>query len=328
MHIIDYQYLNVITTKQNDTEMHDLKTIYDKVESTLKTRAKEYFAYGGNSRFYPNEPKLTDLEIVSLAITSECLQIDSENLLWSKIETDYSKMFELLPHRTSYNRRKRRLADLISGCNNRISDILYDQHPDDTLIVDSMPIAVCKIARERSSTVCRNEERDEVVARKGKNIIMNGWFIGYKLHLITTSTGIYRDMMITGANVHDSCFLKEIFSTDSHLRGHELLGDRGYLGKTTQLRLFEEVDIRLSVPYRRNQKDFKKYDFVKKIKRKQIEVVFSQLCDEFMIRRNYAKTFEGFYARIVSKLAAKSFKQFWNLKNNRPLNQTKHSLAA
>jgi len=280
MHIIDYQYLNVITTKQNDTEMHDLKTIYDKVESTLKTRAKEYFAYGGNSRFYPNEPKLTDLEIVSLAITSECLQIDSENLLWSKIETDYSKMFELLPHRTSYNRRKRRLADLISGCNNRISDILYDQHPDDTLIVDSMPIAVCKIARERSSTVCRNEERDEVVARKGKNIIMNGWFIGYKLHLITTSTGIYRDI------------------------------------KTTQLRLFEEVDIRLSVPYRRNQKDFKKYDFVKKIKRKQIEVVFSQLCDEFMIRRNYAKTFEGFYARIVSKLAAKSFKQFWNLKNN------------
>ena len=191
-----------------------------------------------------------------------------------------------------------------------------------------MPIPVCRIVRERSSTVCRNPQRDEVPASKGKNLIMGGWYIGYKLHLITTSTGIYRDMMVTPANIHDNYFLKVIDEQDKHLRGHELLADRGYLGKATQLRLFEDVEINLNVPYRRNQKDYRPYDESKKIKRKQIEVVFSQLCDEFLIRRNYAKSFDGLHARITSKIAAKTFKQYWNYKNNKPLNQTKHALAA
>ena len=328
VHIIDNQYIKDNPTHPKDTEMHDLKTIYNKVESTLKSQAKEYFGKRGNVQVYPNPPKLSDLQVVSLAITSECLQIDSENLLWSKLKKDYPKLFKQLPHRTTYNRRRRRLSELISNCNNKLSDYLYSEKPDNTLIIDSMPIPVCKIVREKSSTVCRNPERDDVVARKGKNLVMNGWYIGYKLHLITTSTGIYRDMMIIGANVHDNYFLKIITSEDHHLRDHELLGDRGYLGKATQLRLFEEVEITLNVPYRRNQKDYRKYDEGKKIKRKQIEVIFSQLCDEFMIRRNYAKTFDGLYARLTSKLAAKTFKQYYNLKNNRPLNQTKHSLAA
>lgn len=29
---------------------------------------------------------------------------------------------------------------------------------------------------------------------------------------------------------------------------------------------------------------------------------FSQLCDQFMIRRNYAKSFKGFKTRILSKI--------------------------
>lgn len=327
-HIIDYQYIKNIATHSKNTAMHDLRTIYNKVRRTLKIESKEYFVEQGNHRKYPNAPKLSDLEIISLAITSECLQIDSECMLWSKIKKDYPRLFKELPHRASYNRRRRNLSKIITACNNKLSDLLYNEQPDDTLIIDSMPIPVCKIVRERSSTVCRNAERDEVMARKGKNIIMGGWFIGYKLHLITTSTGIYRDMLLTGANVHDSFFLKEITGEDDHLRGHELLGDRGYLGKATQLRLFEEVQIKLDVPYRRNQKDYHKYDYAKKIKRKTIEVVFAQLCDEFSIRRNYAKSFDGLSARINSKLAAKTFKQYWNFIHHKPINRTKHSLAA
>ena len=328
MHLIECQYFKVITTQLKSTAMHDLKSIYNKVLNSLNTEAKDYFDNRGNTRYYPNQPKLSDLEIIALAITSECLQIDSENLLWSKLQKDYSDLFNELPHRTNFNKRRRNLASHIMKCTNLLSDQLYNTYPDEVLIIDSMPIPVCRIARERSSKVCRKPERDEVMASKGKNLIMNGWYIGYKLHLITTTTGIYRDMMITPANVHDSYFLKVISQEDEHLSGHTLLGDRGYLGKSTQLRLFEEVQIKLDVPYRRNQRDYRKYDQVKKIKRKQIEVVFSQLCDEFVIKRNYAKSFEGLYSRIASKLAAKTFKQYWNMKKGKPLNKTKHALAA
>ncbi len=326
--MIEYQYINDYSSNLKYTYMHDLETIYKKVERTLKLVAKDYFDPRGNTRFYPNQPKLSDFEIIALAITSECLQIDSENLLWSKLQKDYSDLFDELPHRTNYNKRRRNLASDIMTCTNLISDQLYNRYPDEVLIIDSMPIAVCRIVRERSSKVCRKPQRDEVMASKGKNLIMNGWYIGYKLHLITTTTGIYRDMMITPANVHDNYFLKVISEEDEHLSGHTLLGDRGYLGQATQLRLFEDVQINLDVPYRRNQKDYRKYDQVKKIKRKQIEVIFSQLCDEFNIKRNYAKGFDGLYSRIASKLAAKTFKQYLNMKNGRPINQTKHALAA
>lgn len=61
--------------------MHDLKAIYNKVKEILIPLTKEYFLFDQNIQFYPNPPKMTDLEIIALSITSECVQIDSENLL-------------------------------------------------------------------------------------------------------------------------------------------------------------------------------------------------------------------------------------------------------
>lgn len=53
---------------------------------------------------------------------------------------------------------------------------------------------------------------------------------------------------------------------------------------------------------RNNQKNYKKQPYVFKKSRKRIETLFSQLCDQFMIIRNYAKPFEGFKTIILSKI--------------------------
>ena len=308
--------------------MHDLKVIYHKVKQTLKKHTKEYFGKDWNIQFYPNPPKMTDLEVIALSITAECAQIDSENLLWSKLKKDYPDLIIDLPHRTKYNKRRKRLLDVLSHCLRNLSDEICKSVESDTLIIDSMPIPICRIVREKTSKACQNYEMDEVLANKGKNIILGGWYIGYKFHLITTDQGVYKDLMVSSASVHDNYFLKVLGAEHDHLRGYEILGDRGYIGKAIQLQLFEELDLTMNVPYRRNQKDFVKYDYKKKIKRKTIEVCFSQYVDEFNIRRNYAKRFEGLFVRIITKVAAKTFKQFINLENNRPINQTKHALAA
>jgi len=50
---------------------------------------------------------------------------------------------------------------------------------------------------------------------------------------------------------------------------------------------------------RNNQKDYKKQPYIFRKSRKRIETLFSQLCDQFMMRRNYAKTFQGFKTRIL-----------------------------
>lgn len=61
--------------------------------------------------------------------------------------------------------------------------------------------------------------------------------------------------------------------------------------------------------------------------RKCIETLFSQLCDQFMIRRNYAKSFKGFATRIVVKLTALTTIQWINYLENRNINNLKIKIA-
>lgn len=63
---------------------------------------------------------------------------------------------------------------------------------------------------------------------------------------------------------------------------------------------------------RSNQSHYKKQPFVFRKKRKRIETLFSQLCDQFMIRHNYAKSFEGFKTRILAKITALTNVQYIN----------------
>ena len=103
-----------------------------------------------------------------------------------------------------------------------------------------------------------------------------------------------------------------------------LLGDRGYLSSTLQLDLFETANIKLENPMRTNQIEYKKQPYIFRKSRKRIETLFSQLCDQFMIRRNYAKSFQGFKTRILAKITALTLVQFINkFIFDRPINNIK-----
>jgi hypothetical protein len=62
--------------------------------------------------------------------------------------------------------------------------------------------------------------------------------------------------------------------------------------------------------------------------RKRIETLFSQLCDQMLIKRNYAKTFNGLFTRICSKISAVAVLQYVNFQNKKSINKIKHALAA
>jgi hypothetical protein len=62
--------------------------------------------------------------------------------------------------------------------------------------------------------------------------------------------------------------------------------------------------------------------------RRRVETVFSQLSDQMMLKRNYAKSFRGLRARIIAKITSVTFLQYLNNQNDRPLNHIKHALAA
>ncbi len=107
-----------------------------------------------------------------------------------------------------------------------------------------------------------------------------------------------------------------------------LLGDRGYLSTEYQLNLFECHNIRLETPMRKNQANYKEQPYIFKKSRKRIETLFSQLCDQFMTRRNYTKSFEGFKNRILSKIGAIIVIQYINMfEFNRNINNLKINIA-
>ena len=181
------------------------------------------------------------------------------------------------------------------------------------------------MSREKSSTVCRRP-CDKMKASKVWNAADQQYYIGFKLHLITCTSGVFQECALLPANIHDIVFLKSLKQT--HLQNCVLIGDRAYRSHPLQLSLFSQFEIELDVPYRKNQKDYQPYSFERKIQRKRIETTFAQYCDEFMLKRNYAKSTFGLQTRIFSKIGAMTFKQYWNYLNGNNISKTKYSLAA
>lgn len=299
--------------------MHNIKTNFKRFFGLCKTFLKDEVDVRGNIQFYPKSPVMNDLEVIALSCTMEALGIDSENLLWSKIKKDYSDMFPQLICRTRFNRRRRRLQAHIVKVQHKVSSLLENE--SDAMVVDSVPIPIVRLARERTYRAFKRN--NETAPSKGYSAVNKGWFIGYKLHVIIYDNGVVQQSAVTKANVHDINFLKEIENIPSNKL---LLGDRAYRSNPLQLDLFEKFNIKMKVPFRANQKDYKKHPKKYKTKRQMVETFFAQMCDQFNLKRNYAKTYEGLLTRLTSKLSSMSILHWINHCNGNKLAQIKHAL--
>jgi hypothetical protein len=322
MHNIEIQYIAVVNNHKNKLPMHDLFANFGKFHELVKNVLSSDFNCDGNIKKYRHQPKMTDNEIIALSLCQEALGIDSENYFWSKLKCDYSKEFPYLIHLTRYNLRKKTLTKYIDKYNRLIAGFMNEN--EDAYIVDSIPVPVCKISREKRTKVCR--ENFETAPDKGYTASIKQYYYGYKLHLVISVRGIFQSMELSKASIHDLQYLSDI--KYSGLNNCTLLGDKGYLSAEFQNDLFTYSRIRLQTPKRNNQADFELYPYVFKKCRKRIETLFSQLCDQFMLKRNYAKSFKGLCTRIISKLASVTSLQYFNFLNGLPLNHIKHALAA
>lgn len=159
-----------------------------------------------------------------------------------------------------------------------------------------MPLVVCKLSRSSRSKVCREE--DDAFLDKGYFASQNLYFYGDKLHAVCSIGGGFQSFDLSPASVHNINYLDDI---KMQLSDCVLLGEKGDLSAEVQLSIFDNQQIELSTLMCKNQRDYREQPFVFKKSRKRIEILFSQLCDQFMIRRNYAKSFKGFKKRGCQK---------------------------
>ncbi len=321
MHNTGIQYIRSVIHHKFTSYMHNLKTNFDKFFNITKSVFKDLLNKSDNFYFYPNKPKLSDCEIIALSVTGESIGIDSENYFWGKLKSDHKGDFPRLIDRSNFNRRRKHLYPFIKQLNQRLADKLNEF--EDVYLVDSIPVPVCQIAREKQSKIFK--ESFETSPDKGYSAVSKSYYYGYKLHLITSVRGIFQSMDLTKASIHDVHYLSQV--KNSGLSTCTLIADKGYLSSTYQVDLFNSCQVNLQTPKRANQVR-ELYPAIFKRMRKRIETLFAQLCDQFMLRRNYAKTINGLSVRILSKITAVTLLQYINSKNNKPINHLKYALAS
>lgn len=264
-------------------------------------------------------PKFSDLEVIALGITAEAFGFDSENLLFHRLHHECKEDLPNLISRRQFNARRKLTARLAEEIRKDVAAAIDGS--EGVFCIDSKPVKVCQNARAKRCSMGRDNV-DEA-PDWGYCASQGLYYYGYKLHAVCGIRGVIHSYGMTAASVHDLQYLNDV-----RWEYHDcmMLGDKGYLSAEVQKNLFEVAIISLEVPYRLNQKNWRPPAWAYKRFRKRIETVFSQLNDNLMMIRNYAKQPCGLFTRTAGKIAAMTFMQYVNFTNHRPIGQIKYSL--
>ena len=264
-------------------------------------------------------PKFSDLEVIALGITAEFFGFDSENLLFYRLHHECKEDLPNLISRRQFNARRKLTARLAEEIRKDVARAI--DGPEDVFCIDSKPVKVCRNARAKRCTM--GQDNPDAAPDWGYCASQGLHYYGYKLHVVCGILGVIHSFDMTAASVHDLHYLKDV-----RWEYHDcmMLGDKGYLCAEIQKNLFEAANITLEVPYRLNQKNWRPPTWAYKRFRKRIETIFSQLNDNLMMIRNYAKQSCGLFTRMAGKIAAMTFMQYVNFVNHRPIGQIKYSL--
>ena len=206
-------------------------------------------------------------------------------------------MREEFPRLVSYNR----FVELMRSAMLPLIIFLKTQRPGcytGISFIDSTPLRVCHIKRERSHKVLQG------MATKGQCSI--GWFFCLKLHFIINDKGEILDFVLTTANTDDR---KPLSGTNLLSRIHgKLFGDKGYISKT----LFEQLfinGIHLITKLRKNMKNSLMHMFDKILLRKRaiIETVVDELKNICQIEHTRHRSQVGFIENLISGVIAYSY---------------------
>ena len=128
-------------------------------------------------------PRLSDAELVTLAVLQALLGFDSEARFIRWAHTHLGPWFLYVPQRSGYNKRLRRSVEMMR----HVIAALARECPsycDDVWLVDSTPVE-CGRSRE-------TQKRSDLAgwAAYGYCASHSRWFWGLRLHLITTPSGL------------------------------------------------------------------------------------------------------------------------------------------
>lgn len=159
-------------------------------------------------------------------------------------------------------------------------------------IVDSTPLPVCNNQYRFLAKVFKG------LASSGKNL--NGWFWGFKLHIIINLDMEIESIKISTGSAHDLSALEGDFIEG--LRGW-LVGDKGYISEKKATELAKK-DLRLLTKPRKNMPKMPAMPIQRFLlsKRQSVESVLSNLKHRLGAVNRYARSIESFFVNVFSAI--------------------------
>ncbi|MGA4975451.1 IS982 family transposase [Streptomyces cinereoruber] len=244
-------------------------------------------------------PRLSDAELLTLAVMSALLGYTSERRWLRRAGRDFRHLFPYLPGQSGYNKRLRSASSLLTYMIRALASdtTLWS---DDVWVVDSTPVG-CGSSRETA-------KRSDLAgwAEYGYCASHSRYFWGLRLHLVCTPSGLPVLFALTGAKADERETLRDLLDTApdvmaTHTR-QTIIGDRNYYGREFEGDLTER-HLDLLRPARKGEPERAGAHLFKPL-RQVIESVNQTFKDQLDLERHGGKNPAGVIVRVLSRILA------------------------
>ena len=251
------------------------------------TEGKRIRAYGPN-------PKLTDVEVITMEIVGEFMGIDNDTAIHKFFVNHWRKLFPNIGDRSAFSRQAQNLWSIKQKIQDKCIAILLRDGDQGLRIIDGFPMPICNFKRAHFLKIFRNHAGYGYCAAK------NQTYYGFKGHLLTDENGVIIGITVTNAKCDER---EALFDLTNQIPKH-LLGDKGYICNDVKKDNLKDLGISLHTPLRSNMKDDRSKAEVRRINaiRRIIESVIGQLTERFNIEKVRARTVLSLTNRITRKI--------------------------
>ena len=241
-------------------------------------------------------PKLSDAELVTLAVIQVLLRFDTEARFLRYAHAHLKPWFPYLPTRSGCNKRLRRSGGLIQ----HVIGWLARDSPswwDDVWLVDSTPI---ECGRSRTT-----QQRSDLGgwAEYGYCASHSRYFWGLRLHLVATPSGLPITFALAGAKADERDICSAMLAHAQIARqGQTIMADKGYRSADFEEDL-KAAGISLIRPATKTEAPRPGKPFLKKL-RQTIESIYDTLKDQLGLERHGGRTPAGVAVRVLQRILA------------------------
>lgn len=259
-------------------------------------------------------PRLTDSELVTLAMMQALLGFTSEARWLRYARAHLGHLFRYLPQQPGYNKRLRDAADLVRTVI-RVLAVDTTLWTDDVWVVDSTPVE-CGRSRETA-------KRSDLAgwAEYGYCASHSRYFWGLRLHLVCTLGGLPIGFALTGAKADERHTLLGILAADPTLAGHRpgqtVIADKHYFGRDFEHAL-HAAGIELLRRARKGESERPGARLFKPL-RQIIESINQTFKGQLDLERHGGRTPAGVIVRVLQRILALTAAIWHNDKTGQPV---------